>query len=186
MAFDSEIADATAKMDKALAAMIHDFKHLRTGRASVAMIEHVNVEAYGAFVPISQVGGLSVPDASQIVIKPWDKSLIKAIEKALNDANLGMTPQSDGIIVRLNVPSLSTERRQQLAGQAKEYAEKCKVSMRNIRRDAIKAIETKGKAEKAPEDQTKKAAEKISDLLKAHETRAEQMLKDKTTDITTF
>lgn len=186
MAFEADLADATAKMEKGLASLIHDFKHLRTGRASVAMIEHVHVEAYGSHVPITQVGGISVPEPTQILIKPWDKSLLKHIEKALNDANLGMTPQSDGAVVRLNVPTLSTERRQQLAGQAKEYAEKCKIVLRNVRRDAIKAVETKGKAEKAPEDAIKKTSEKISELLKTYEGKCEKMLKDKSDEILKF
>lgn len=186
MPFEADIADAKAKMEKALAALAHDFKHVRTGRASVAQVEHIQVEAYGSMMALPQVASLSVPEPTQIVIKPWDKALLKAVEKALADANLGMMPQSDGTVIRMNVPPLSTERRQQLAAQAKELAEKCKVSMRNIRRDAIKAIETKGKAEKAPEDAIKKSAEKVSELLKSHEGRAEQSLKEKTDDIMRF
>jgi ribosome recycling factor len=183
MPFDPEINDAKTKMEKALGALANDFKHVRTGRATVGMIEHVQVEAYGSTMPITQVASLSVPEPTQILIKPWDKGMIKALEKALSDANVGMTPQSDGTVVRLNLPPLSTERRQQLAGQAKELAEKCKVSMRNIRRDAIKAIETKGKAEKASDDQVKKSSSAISDQLKSHEGRAEQLLKEKVDDI---
>jgi ribosome recycling factor len=183
MSFEAELADAKNKMEKALGALTNDFKHIRTGRAAVSMIEHVQVEAYGAFMPIMQCAGVSVPEPAQLLIKPWDKGLIKAIEKALNDAQLGMAPQSDGSVIRLNVPPLSTERRTQLAGQAKEACEKCKVSMRNTRRDAIKAVETKGKADKLPEDVVKKTSEKISELLKQHEAKAETSLKDKTEDI---
>jgi ribosome recycling factor len=186
MAFEADITDTKNKLEKAINALANDFKHIRTGRASVAMIEHVQVDAYGSRMPIAQCAGLSVPEPAQLLIKPWDKGILKAIEKALNDANLGMTPQSDGLVIRLNVPPLSTERRQQLAAQAKESVEKCKVAMRNIRRDAIKAIETKGKAEKAPEDAIKKTGEKISDLLKQQETRADQALKEKTDDIMKF
>jgi len=186
MAFDAELADAKNKMEKALGALSHDFKHIRTGRATTGMIEHIQVEAYGSVTPLPQLAGLSVPEPTQIVIKPWDKSLIKAIEKALSEAQLGMMPQSDGTVIRLNLPSLSTERRHQLAAQAKEACEKCKVSMRNGRRDLIKAIETKGKAEKAPEDQIKKSAEKVSELLKASEAKAEVYLKEKTEDIMRF
>ncbi len=183
MSFEADLADTKSKMEKALASLSHDFKHIRTGRASVAMIEHVQVEAYGSFMPIGQVAGISVPEPAQLEIKPWDKVVIKAIEKALNDANLGMTPQSDGVVIRLNVPPLSTERRTQLAGQAKEACEKCKVSMRNIRRDEIKAIETRGKEQKLPEDATKKAVEKIGELLKQYEGKVEAQLKEKTDDI---
>ena len=112
MPFDAEIADSRSKMEKALGALSNDFKHVRTGRATVGMVEHVQVEAYGSTMPITQVASLSVPEPTQILIKPWDKSLIKALEKALADANLGMNPQSDGTVVRLNLPPLSTERRQ--------------------------------------------------------------------------
>jgi ribosome recycling factor len=186
MAFEAELADVKAKLEKALTALHNDFKHIRTGRAAVSMIEHVQVEAYGSRMPISQCAGLSVPEPAQLLIKPWDKALIKHIEKALADANLGMMPQSDGSVIRLNVPPLSTERRTQLAGQAKEACEKCKVGMRNTRRDAIKGVETKGKAEKAPDDAIKKASEKISELLKTHEAKADSALKDKTDDIMKF
>jgi ribosome recycling factor len=186
MAFEAEIADAKSKLEKALNALTNDFKHIRTGRAAVSMIEHVQVEAYGSRMPISQCAGLSVPEPAQILVKPWDKSLLKAIEHALTDANLGMNPQSDGIVIRLNVPPLSTERRTQLAGQAKEACEKCKVAMRNTRRDVIKTIETKGKAEKASDDAVKKASTQISDLLKTHEAKADSALKDKTDDIMKF
>lgn len=186
MSFDTEIKDCSAKFDKALGALAHEFKHIRTGRASVAMIEHVQVDAYGSRMPISQCAGLTVPEPAQIVIKPWDKAMIKPIEKALMEAQLGMMPQSDGVVIRLQVPPLSSERRKQLATQAKEAAEKCKVSMRNLRRDIIKSVETKGKADKLPEDATKKASEKVSDLLKQYETKAESALKEKTEDILKF
>jgi ribosome recycling factor len=186
MPFDAELTDAKSKLEKAIGSLQHDFKHVRTGRATVGQIEHVQVEAYGSMMPIAQVASLTVPEPTQILVKPWDKGLVKAVERALADANLGMMPQSDGTVIRLNVPPLSTERRQQLAAQAKEAAEKCKVSMRNIRRDSIKSVETKGKAEKAPEDQIKKSTEKISEMLKTHEAKSEQLLKEKTDDIMKF
>jgi ribosome recycling factor len=184
MTIDSELADAKTKLEKSLASLAHDFKHIRTGRASVAMIEHVQVEAYGAPLPIAQCASITVPEPTQIVVKPWDKSLLKAIEKALTEAQLGMNPQNDGQLIRLNVPQLSSERRQQLAAQAKDACEKCKVGMRTVRRDAIKHVETIGKAEKAPEDLIKKTSEKVSDLLKSYEAKAEAALADKVKDIT--
>jgi ribosome recycling factor len=183
MSLDADINDCKAKLEKALAALAHEFKHFRTGRASVAMIEHVQVEAYGSHMPIMQCGSVTIPESTQILIKPYDKSILKAIEKALSDANLGMTPQNDGVCIRLSVPPLSTERRQQMAGQAKEATEKTKVSMRNIRRDAIKTAETKGKDQKMSEDLIKKSSEKITDLLKQYEAKAEHALKDKTAEI---
>jgi ribosome recycling factor len=183
MSLDAEINDAKAKLEKALGSLHHDFKHLRTGRASVGMIEHVQVEAYGTHMPIMQTGAVSIPEPTQILIRPFDKSILKAIERALSDANLGMTPQNDGVVIRLTVPHLSTERRQQMAVQAKESTEKVKVMLRNIRRDAIKTAETKGKDQKMSEDVIKKSSEKITDLLKQFEAKAEQTLKDKTAEI---
>ncbi len=183
MSLDAEINDAKAKLEKALGSLQHDFKHLRTGRASVGMIEHVQVEAYGTHMPIMQTGAISIPEPTQILIKPFDKSILKAIERALSDANLGMTPQNDGVVIRLTVPPLSTERRQQMATQAKESTEKAKVAMRNIRRDAIKVVEAKGKDQKLSEDVIKKTSEKITDLLKQYEAKAEHALKDKTAEI---
>jgi ribosome recycling factor len=183
MAFEAELADAKSRMEKALTALANDFKHIRTGRAVPSMIEHVQVDAYGSMMPITQCASISVPEPTQLLIKPWDKGLIKHIERALGEAQLGMIPQSDGQVIRLNVPPLSTERRAELAGKAKEAAEKCKVSMRNVRRDVIKAIETKGKADKSPEDAIKKSGEKVSDLLKTHEGKADAALKEKTDDI---
>jgi ribosome recycling factor len=186
MSFDADLTDCKNRFEKALTALVNDFKHLRTGRASVAMIEHVQVSAYDSILPITQCASISVPEPTQLLIKPWDKGLLKAIEKALSEAQLGMTPNSDGIVIRLIVPPLSGERRQQMAVQGKESCEKCKVSLRNLRRDAIKAVEAKGKAEKASEDLVKKTDEKITELLKQYEAKAETALKNKIADITSM
>jgi ribosome recycling factor len=186
MSFEDVIADAKSKLDKALQSLAGEFRRIRTGRANPAMIEHVHVEAYGSSMPITQCAGITVPEPSQLMIKPWDKGLLRAIEKALVDAELNMSPNNDGSVIRLNIPPLSTERRKQLAGQAKEACEKCKVSMRNVRRDAIKHVETKGKETKQPEDQIKKATEKISEMLKQSEAKADSELKSKTDDIMTL
>ncbi len=183
MSFEDVIADAKAKLDKALQQLASEFRRIRTGRAMPSMIEHVHVEAYGSSMPITQCAGITVPEPTQLLIKPWDKGLLRAIEKAIVDSDLGLSPQNDGVVIRLNIPPLSTERRKQLAIQAKEACEKCKVTMRNVRRDAIKHVETKGKEEKLPEDATKKAAEKISEMLKQSETKADAQLKEKTDDV---
>ena len=120
MDIEEILFESEEKLEKAIGALEHDFRRIRTGRASVAMIEHVQVEAYGAFMPILQLAGISVPEPTQLLIKPFDKGTVRDIERALINADLGMAPQSDGEIVRLNVPPLSTERSQQLIIQAKE------------------------------------------------------------------
>ena len=161
----------------------HDFKAIRTGRASTAIVDHIRVDAYGSQMPLGQCASVTVPEPATILIKPWDKGLLKAIEKALAEAQLGMNPASDGQVIRLNLPPLSTERRKQLSGQAKDATEKHKVVMRNQRRDVIKHIETKGKDQKLPEDAVKKAVEKVSAMLKEYEDKAEKRLAEKTKDI---
>lgn len=181
--FDADIADAKGKFDKAVAALTNAFGHIRTGRASPAMVEHLQVEAYGSMMPLNQCAAITIPEATQIAIKAWDKGLVKAIEKAIVASNLGMAPNSDGQTIRLQLPPLSQERRKQLAGQAKDECEKTKVAMRNIRRDAIKHIETKGKEQKASEDLIKKSKEKIDAMLKEHEQKGEKMLAEKSKDI---
>lgn len=181
--FDPLFTETKGKLEKALAALQQAFGHIRTGRASPAMVEHVQVEAYGALVPLSQCATITVPEPTQLAIKPWDKSLVKAIEKAITAANLGLTPSNDGQVVRVQLPPLSQERRKQLAAQAKDECEKAKVAMRNIRRDAIKHLETQAKEQKISEDLVKKAKERLDALLKEHEQLAEKRLADKTRDI---
>ena len=186
MSLDAELNDIKSKLEKSLAQMLHEFKGIRTGRATTAIVDSVQVEAYGSRMPLPQCASVSVPDASTIVIKPWDKTLLKAIERALQEADLGMNPNSDGAVIRMNLPALSTERRKQLAAQAKEAAEKAKVSMRNVRRDGIKHVETKGKDLKLPEDLVKKSAEKVGELLKEAEQKVEKILKEKSDEILTI
>ena len=185
MSLDAELNDIKAKLEKSHAQMLHEFKGIRTGRATTAIVDNVQVEAYDSRMPLPQCASVSVPDASTILIKPWDKALLKPIERALQEAALGMNPNSDGSVIRMNLPPLSTERRKQLAGQAKEAAEKAKVSMRNVRRDGIKHIETKGKDMKLPEDLVKKSVEKVGELLKESELKLEKVLKEKTDEILT-
>jgi ribosome recycling factor len=131
----------------------------------------------------SQVASISVPEPTQLLIKPYDKGAIREIERGLINADLGMAPQNDGEVLRLNVPPLSTERRQQLISQAKEFAEKSKVALRNIRRDTIKHVEQFGKEEKLPEDEVKKSAESVTETMKQYESKVEKLLSEKSTDL---
>ncbi len=186
MSLEADLADIKAKLEKSFAQLQHEFRGIRTGRATTAIVDNVQVEAYGSRMPLSQCASVSIPDATTILIKPWDKTVLKVIEKALIEAALGMAPNNDGSVIRMNLPPLSTERRKQLAGQAKEAAEKAKVSMRNVRRDGIKHLEAKGKDQKLPEDLVKKSVKSVDDLLKDVETRAEKELKAKTEDIMTL
>ena len=186
MSLETEIADIKSKLEKSFAQLQHEFKGIRTGRATTAIVESVQVEAYGSRMPLPQCASVSVPDATTILIKPWDKALLKPLERALGEADLGMTPQSDGQVIRMNLPPLSTDRRKQLVSQAKDAAERAKVSMRNVRRDGIKHVETKGKDLKLPEDLVKKNVAEVDKLLKDAEGRIEKELKAKSDDIMTF
>lgn len=186
MSYDDLINGAKATFDKAIAAMENDFKRLRTGRANPQMLDHIQVDAYGSRMPLNQLAQITVPEATQLVVKPFDKSVLKDIEKAIIASDLGLAPSNDGVLIRLQMPPMSSERRKQLAAEAKDFAERHKVQMRNGRRDAIKAIESRGKEQKLPEDATKKAAEKVSDLLKQYEGKLETVLKAKQDDILTF
>lgn len=186
MSLETELADIKSKLEKSFAQLQHEFKGIRTGRASTSIVESVQVEAYGTRMPLPQCASVSVPDATTILIKPWDKAMLKPLERALSEAALGMTPQSDGQVIRMNLPPLSTERRKQLVAQAKDAVERAKVSMRNVRRDGIKHVETKGKDLKVPEDTLKKTVKSVDDLLKDSEARLEKEFKSKSDDIMTL
>lgn len=186
MPFDKIIKDYENHLKQSHETLAKEFGRIRTGRASPQLIEHVRVDAYGTPSPITQVAGITVPEPTQLLIKPWDKGLLHAIEKALVQADLGMTPTNDGSVIRILIPPLSAERRKQLATQAKEAAEKIKVAMRNARRDAIKHLETTAKDENTPEDTLRATTDKVTKILKDAETKVDKDLKTKVDAITTM
>lgn len=157
---------AQEKMSKAVSAVEHDFSSLRTGRASVAIVDGVQVEAYGSKLPLKQVATISTPDAKTIQIQPFDKSQTGAIERALTAANLGMNPTNDGKVIRLIVPQLTEERRKDLVKLAKKMAEDGRVAVRNVRRHANDEIKASEKDKKAPttEDERERAMKKMQDI----------------------
>ena len=142
MALDDILLEAEMHMEKAAEHLQQELRGIRTGRASPAIVEHIKVEYYGSMTDLRSIASISVPEATQILIKPFSPSDIKAIEKAISDSKIGLTPHSDGKTLRLVLPALSQERRLQLAGQCKGFAETSKVAIRNARRDANKALET--------------------------------------------
>ena len=148
------------KMEGAIDALKKEFSGLRTGRASVSLLDHVSVDAYGSMMPMNQVGTVGVPEPRMITVQVWDKGLVKSVEKAIRDANLGLNPQPDGQLVRVPIPELSTERRTELSKIASRYAETARVAARNVRRDAMDAV----KKAKPPEDEAKSQNEKIQKL----------------------
>ena len=156
----------TNKMDKTLEVLASQFASVRAGRANAAVLDRISVEYYGQDTPINQVGSITSPDPRTLVIEPWDKTLLKPIEKAIQLSDLGINPQNDGRIIRLVFPQLTEERRKDLTKQVKKYGEESKVAVRNIRRDAMDAIKAMKKKSEITEDDQKvaeKDLQKVTD-----------------------
>ncbi|MEW6280496.1 MAG: ribosome recycling factor [Candidatus Eremiobacterota bacterium] len=152
--------DTEDRMKKTLESLGRDFRTIRTGRATPALIERITVDAYGQEMPINQLASVNVPEARMLVIQPWDKSQIGAIEKAIMKSDLGITPTNDGQVIRLAFPPLTEDRRKELVKVIKKKAEEARVSMRNIRRDALEHL----KGLELPEDQEKRAQDQVQKL----------------------
>jgi ribosome recycling factor len=154
------------KMNKAVEVVRHEFVKIRTGKATTALLDGVRVESYGAHMALHQVANLSIPDVHTIAIQPWDKSMIQPIDRAIQAANLGLNPVSDGTMIRVPIPPLNEERRRELVKLIKKFAEEGKISIRNIRRDAIEHLKKSEKAEHFSEDERKRGeaeAQKMTD-----------------------
>jgi ribosome recycling factor len=154
----------TERMTKAVDAFAKDLGGFRTGRASASLVERVTVEHYGAITPLNQMAGISVPENTLLVIQPWDKTAIPAIEKALNNAQLGMTPAVDGGVIRLRVPAMTEERRKDLVKQMGKRAEEARVEIRNVRRDEQEAVKKAEKAKEIGEDDARRQLETLQKL----------------------
>ena len=159
-----DFKEFTRKMDRTLDILQEDFGAIRAGRANAKVLDRITVEYYGAESPIGQVGTISSPDARTLVIQPWDGSLLKKIEKAIQVSDLGINPQNDGRVIRLVFPMLTEERRKELAKQVKKYGEDAKVAVRNIRRDAMDYIKKLKKDSEITEDDQKKAEKDLQDI----------------------
>jgi ribosome recycling factor len=151
------------RMDGAMAALKTEFSSLRTGRASAALVEPIQVEAYGQMTPINQLGTVNVPEPRMVVINVWDKGMISKVEKAIRESGIGINPITDGPLIRLPIPELNEERRRELTKVAAQYAESAKVAIRNVRRDGMDQIK-KAKAQGMGEDDQKMWSEEVQDL----------------------
>lgn len=159
-----DFKDFSRKMDRTLDVLSEDFGAIRAGRANARVLDRISVEYYGVDTPVGQVGTISSPDARTLVIQPWDGSLLKKIEKAIQASDLGINPQNDGRVIRLVFPQLTEERRRELARQVKKYGEDAKVAMRNVRRDAMDYIKNLKKKSEITEDDQKKAEKDLQEL----------------------
>ncbi len=184
--YDSILLDAEERMDKALEVLKEKYRGMRTGRANPGLVDSIRVDYYGSPTPLKQIANISAPEPDQLVIKPFDPGGLGDIEKALLKSDLGINPTNDGKILRLTIPPLSQERRQQLAAFAKETAEESRVALRNIRRDANKHAEKLEKDKKISEDEHKSLKDEIQNLLKDHEGKVDGLLGKKTEELTTI
>lgn len=156
--------DTEQRMKKSVEALRHNLQSIRTGRASPALVENLQVEAYGSTMPLNQLAGIAVPDARMITIQPYDANTLKAIEKAIQNSELGINPSNDGKIIRLAIPQLTQERRKELTKMVKGRVEESKVALRNVRREAQDELRRMGHDKEISEDEQRRAQEKLQEL----------------------
>jgi len=180
---DEILLDSEDRMEKACSVYHAQLKGLRTGRATPGLVDSIKVDLYGSPTPLKQMANISVPEPQQIVIRPFDTSTLSNIAKAIQGSDLGLSPNPEGRLIRLNIPPLSTERRRQLASRVKELAEEARVSIRNIRRDSNKHADQAQKDKILSEDQRDDCKDKIQELTKKYEGKVNKMATDKDKDI---
>lgn len=177
--------DINKRMDGAVKALTNEFAGLRTGRAHASLLEPIVVDAYGSNMPLNQVGTVGVPEPRMLTVQVWDKGLVKAVEKAIANANLGLNPAADGQLIRVPVPQLSEERRKELTKVAAKYAESARIAVRNVRRDGMDHLKKEEKDGKISQDEHKKQADEIQKLTDQHIAKIDEMLTSKEKDILT-
>lgn len=180
---DEILMDAEERMEGAVGHLGSELSGMRSGRASPALVDKIQVTAYDTLTPLAQLAQIGCPEPRQILIKPYDPSIAKEIEKAIQASDLGLNPSSDGKVIRLNLPPLSEERRKQLAKVAKDRGEETNVSIRNIRRDANKQVDAALKDKSLTEDDVTKIKEEIQELTKAHEGKVKSLVERKTAEL---
>jgi ribosome recycling factor len=183
MTSDEILFDAEERMDKAVNVYRDELRGLRTGRATPALVDGLRVEYYGSPTPLKQLAQINTPDPQQIVIRPFDPSCLKDIEKAIRSSDLGMSPNNDGKMIRLTVPPMSGEQRQKMVARIKKSAEEAKVACRNIRRDGNKNFDAAEKAKEMTEDDCERGKEEVQTLLKKYEEKITEMAEKKAKEI---
>lgn len=177
------VSEHQENMDKSLSYFEQELKGVRTGRASTGLVENLKVDYYGSPTPLKQLANLAVPQPNSIVIKPFDPGSTSQIEKAIKNSELSIAPIKEGNMIRLNIPELSEERRQQLVTQVKNLGEKAKISVRNVRRDAKKQLEKEEKDKTITEDDLKMGVEQMDDITRKHTDKVDELVKRKTDEI---
>jgi len=180
---DQILLDAEERMEKAIEHMTSSMGGIRTGRANPGLVDSVKIDYYGSPTPLKQIANVSVPEPQQIMIRPFDISTLGEIAKSIQNSDLGMAPNNDGRVIRLNVPPLSTERRQQMASRVKDLAEEARVSIRNIRRDANKQADQAEKAKAMTEDDRDQTKDKVQELTKKFESTVNKVAESKEKEV---
>jgi ribosome recycling factor len=183
MTSDEILIDTEERMEKAVNVFRDELRGLRTGRATPALVDGLRVEYYGSPTPLKQLAQISTPDAQQIVIRPFDASVLKDVEKAIRSSDLGRSPNNDGKLIRLTVPPMSGDQRTKMASRIKKSAEDAKVACRNVRRDGNKHYDVAEKNKEMTEDERDKGKEEVQTLLKTYEAKVEDMAAKKTKEI---
>ena len=178
-----ELVELESRMLKSVEVYEGNLSEIRAGRANPAILNKISVEYYGVPTPINQVAGISVPEARMIVIQPWDASILKAIEKAILASDIGLNPNNDGKVIRLNFPDLTEERRKELAKEVRKIAEEAKVSIRSIRRDGMDTVKEEQKRSEITEDQKADFEEKIQKLIDKYVAEIDKLLENKEKEI---
>ncbi len=180
---DEILLDCEERMDKAVQVLKSALSGIRTGRANPGLVDHLRVEVYGSPTPIKQLASVGAPEATQIVIKPYDPGTLKDIEKAIIASDLGFNPQNDGRLIRINIPPLSTEQRRKLVSRVKELAEDAKIAIRNVRRDANKHADQAEKNKELSEDQRDQLKEEIQELTRKYESQVTELAKARESEV---
>lgn len=184
MTSDEILLDGEERMEKAVNVFRDDLRGLRTGRATPALVDQLRVEYYGSPTPLKQLAQIGTPDPQSIVIRPFDQGCLKDIEKAIRSSDLGMSPNNDGKMIRLQVPPMSGEQRQKMVARVKKLGEEAKVALRNIRRDANKQFDQSEKDKEMTEDERDQGKDQVQNLLKQYEDKVTEMGDKKSKEIT--
>lgn len=179
----TDLSAIDRRMDGAVEALRKEFAGLRTGRASVNMLDPITVDAYGSSMPLTQVGTVGAPEPRLLTVQVWDKGMVKAVEKAIRESGLGLNPQADGSLVRVPIPELNEERRLELAKVAGRYAEQAKVAVRNVRRDGMDGLKKAEKDGDISKDEHARLSDEVQKLTDKHVKAIDELLAKKETDI---
>jgi len=174
---------ARQRMEGAIEALRREFAGVRTGKASPALLDSIKVEAYGSLMPLNQVGTVSAPEARMLTVQPWDKTMLKAIEKALRESDLGLNPSNDGSIIRIPIPPLTEERRKEFVKMLHKLTEEARVAVRNVRRDANDEVKHRQKDEGLSEDDIRREQGEVQKLTDQYIARIEELMKHKEAEI---